>query len=169
MVMDAYETINDMLVNLFYEILELEEKAIITDEFRDISNNDMHIMEAIGLGTDSTMSAVARKLRITAGSLTTSMNSLVNKKYVVRSRCERDRRVVYISLTEKGRKAYFHHKNFHRQMINAGVKNLSEKELPVLAKTLAGLAVFFRNYGQENLGNKSRKIADKITEKIAEK
>ena len=34
--MDAYETINDVLVNLFYEILELEEKAIITDEFRDI-------------------------------------------------------------------------------------------------------------------------------------
>ena len=59
--MDAYETINDVLVNLFYEILELEEKAIITDEFRDISNNDMHIIEAIGLGDNSTMSAVARK------------------------------------------------------------------------------------------------------------
>ncbi len=64
--MDAYETINDVLVNLFYEILDLEEKAIITDEFRDISNNDMHIIEAIGLGNDSTMSAVARKLKITA-------------------------------------------------------------------------------------------------------
>ena len=42
--MDAFKTINDVLVNLFYEILELEEKAIITDEFRDISNNDMHII-----------------------------------------------------------------------------------------------------------------------------
>lgn len=145
--MDAYETINDVLVNLFYEILELEEKAIITEEFRDISNNDMHIIEAIGLGNESTMSAVAKKLRITAGSLTTSINSLVRKQYVERDRSEKDRRIVYISLTEKGRKAYFHHENFHRQMTNAAIASLSEGELPLLAKTLDGLAVFFRNYG----------------------
>ena len=80
--MDAYKTINDTLVHLFNEIWELEEKAIITEEFKDITNNDMHIIEAIGLGEESTMSAVARTLGITAGSLTTSMNSLVNKKYV---------------------------------------------------------------------------------------
>ena len=43
--MDAFEMINDVLVNLFNEILELEEKAVITDEFRDISNNDMHIIK----------------------------------------------------------------------------------------------------------------------------
>lgn len=46
---DVRETINTMLVKTFHEILELEEKAIITDEFSDISNNDMHIIEAIGL------------------------------------------------------------------------------------------------------------------------
>ena len=48
--MNAYETINDILVHLFNEIWELEEKAIITEEYKDISNNDMHIIEAIGLG-----------------------------------------------------------------------------------------------------------------------
>ena len=57
--MDAYKTINDTLVHLFNEIWELEEKAIITEEFKDITNNDMHIIEAIGLGEESTMSAVA--------------------------------------------------------------------------------------------------------------
>lgn len=47
--MNAHETINDILVHLFNEIWELEEEAIITDEYKDISNNDMHIIEAIGL------------------------------------------------------------------------------------------------------------------------
>ena len=79
--MNAYETINDILVHLFNEIWELEEKAIITEEYKDISNNDMHIIEAIGLGKGNNMSAIAKKLNITVGSLTTSMNSLVNKKY----------------------------------------------------------------------------------------
>ena len=39
--MDPKETINDILVNLFNEILKLEEEAVITDEFKDITNNDM--------------------------------------------------------------------------------------------------------------------------------
>lgn len=58
--MNAYETINDILVHLFNEIWELEEKAIITEEYKDISNNDMHIIEAIGLGKGNNMSAIAK-------------------------------------------------------------------------------------------------------------
>ena len=47
--MDAYESINKILVHLFNDIWELEEKAVITEEFKDLTNNDMHIIEAIGL------------------------------------------------------------------------------------------------------------------------
>ena len=108
--MDPRETINDILVNLFNEIWKLEEDAIITDEFKDITNNDMHIIDAIGLSGENTMSVVAKKMGITAGSLTTAVNGLVNKKYVTRHRSEQDRRVVFLDLTEKGRKAYEHHR-----------------------------------------------------------
>ena len=100
--MNPRETINDILVNLFNEIWKLEEDAIITEEFRDITNNDMHIIEAIGLSGENTMSLVAKKIGITAGSLTTAVNALVNKKYVTRQRSERDRRVVFLALTKKG-------------------------------------------------------------------
>ena len=79
---DAYKMINQTLVSLINEILELEEKAIITDEFKDLTNNDMHVIEAVGLGDGNNMSSIARKLNITVGSLTTAMNSLVNKRYV---------------------------------------------------------------------------------------
>ena len=104
--MNPRDTINDVLVNLFNEILKLEEEAIITDEFKDITNNDMHIIEAVGLSGENTMSVVAKKLGITAGSLTTSVNSLVNKKYVTRQRSDEDRRVVFLKLTDKGKRAY---------------------------------------------------------------
>ena len=147
--MDTYKTINDVLVHLFNEIWELEGKAIITEEYQDISNNDMHIIEAIGLGKGKNMSAIAKKLNITLGSLTTSMNSLVKKKYVVRIRSEEDRRVVYIRLTEKGERAYRHHEEFHTQMTQAVVDKLSEEEIPVLLKTLHGLSEFFRNYHEQ--------------------
>ena len=144
--MDPHETINDILVNLFNEILKLEEEAIITDEFKDITNNDMHIIDAIGLSGENTMSVVAKKMGITAGSLTTAVNGLVNKKYVTRHRSEQDRRVVFLDLTEKGRKAYEHHREYHCRMTDAVIQKLDEKEIPILLKTLNGLSEFFRGY-----------------------
>ena len=145
---DAYKLINNTLVNLINEIWELEEKAIITEEFKDLTNNDMHVIEAIGLGDGRNMSSIAKKLKITVGSLTTAMNSLVNKKYVERHRSEADRRVIYVKLTEKGVRAYHHHEDYHRQMTQAILDKLDEKELPVLVKTLDVLTEFFTGYSK---------------------
>ena len=143
---DAYKKINYILVNLINEIWGLEEKAIITEEFKDISNNDMHVIEAIGLGEGNNMSSVAKKLNVTVGTLTTAINNLVKKKYVERYRTEQDRRIVYIKLTEKGEKAYRHHEDYHHKMTMAIKEKLDEEELPVLFKTLDALTEFFKGY-----------------------
>ncbi len=144
--MNAYFTVNDILVNLFHEIWKLEEKALITEEYRDISVNDMHVIEAVGLEGDHNMSKIAKKLDITVGSLTTAMNGLVKKGYVIRERTEEDRRVVTVRLTEKGEQAYRHHARFHEQMAGAALQSLSQEEIPAVTKTLASLAEFFRGY-----------------------
>ena len=149
---EAYKAINDVLVNLINEIWELEEKAIITEEFKDLTNNDMHVIEAIGLGEGRNMSSIAKKLNITVGTLTTAVNSLVNKKYAVRRRSEEDRRVVFVSLTEKGERAYRHHEDYHRQMTRAILEKLEAEELPVLVKTLDALTEFFTGYSQKGAG-----------------
>lgn len=146
---DVYKVINHVLVNLINEIWELEEKAIITEEFKDLTNNDMHVIEAIGLGAGNNMSSIAKKLNITVGSLTTAVNNLVNKNYVERSRSEEDRRVVYVKLTEKGINAYHHHEDYHRQMTQAIIDKLDKEELPVLMKTLDALTEFFTGYSKE--------------------
>ena len=91
--MEGYDTLHDLLVKLFNEIMNIEEKAIITEEFKDISNNDMHIIEAIGLDEPRSMSSVAKDLSVTVGTLTIAINNLVKKAYVKRVRSEKDRRV----------------------------------------------------------------------------
>lgn len=77
--MDNYETFNEVLVRLFRDIMDIEQKAIITPEFRNITNNDMHVIEAIGIGAPKNMSAIARELSVTVGTLTIAMNSLVKR------------------------------------------------------------------------------------------
>ena len=146
--MNADKTLNDILVKLFNDLMEIEEKCLISGEFMNISGNDMHIIEAVGLGGNK-MSDIAAKLNITVGSLTTSMNSLVKKGYVKRERSEKDRRVVFIQLTNKGRMAYHHHAEFHRQMTEAVLAELNEDETEVLVKALDGLRKFFRQYHEQ--------------------
>lgn len=143
--MDNERVINDVLVRLFNEIWQLEKTALITEEFKDLTYNDMHIIEAIGTDVRK-MSDIAAKLRITVGSLTTSMNSLVKKGYTQRERSREDRRVVFIRLTAKGRRAYEHHAEFHRRMTEAVMQTLCEEELQILTKSLVGLVNFFEQY-----------------------
>lgn len=145
--MDVYATVNEVLVNLFHQIWKVEETALITEEYSDITVNDMHIIEAVGIGEGNNMSTIARKLNITVGSLTTSMNNLVLKGYAERERSEEDRRVVNIRLTEKGEQAYRHHEAFHEQMAGTALRNLSQEEIPALANTLQNLLDFFHEYG----------------------
>ena len=144
--MDTYQTLNEVLVNLFRDIMDIEQKAIITDEFKDLTNNDMHVIEAIGTGTPRNMSAIARLLSVTVGTLTIAMNSLVKKGYVIRQRGTADRREVYISLSERGRKAYEHHERFHRAMINSVSDELSQEEMEMLVRTLTKLNKWFRSW-----------------------
>ena len=146
--MDSYDTFNHILVSLFNEIMDIEEKAIITESFQDITNNDMHVIEAIGIGTPKNMSAIAKQLHVTTGTLTISMNSLVKKGYVKRERSERDRRVVYIMLTAKGKLAYRHHAEFHRKMTEALVEGLDPQETKLMVRALTNLKNFFENYAK---------------------
>ena len=145
----AYETLNEVLVSLFRDVNDIEQKAIITSEFEDITNNDMHVINAIGVGTTKNMSSIAKELSVTVGTLTISMNSLVKKGYVTRCRSTQDRRVVHISLSEKGVKAYYHHKHFHEQMIQGVVEVLTEEELQALIKALTKLNSWFRSFGKD--------------------
>lgn len=43
-------------MNFFNHVMDREAVAIITEEFRDITNNDMHIIEAIGVDEPKNMS-----------------------------------------------------------------------------------------------------------------
>ncbi len=143
--------LNEMLVKLFNNIMNAEEKAVITEEYKDITNNDMHIIEAIGIEEPRRMSEIAKRLSVTMGTLTTNMNSLEDKGYIIRERSKTDKRVVLVVLTPKGKKAFCHHRGFHRNMIKAIVKGLDEDEMKVMIKCLLNLNEFFEKYADRQL------------------
>ena len=142
MVHSTKRSINELLVSLFNHVMDMEAKAVITEEYSDITNNDMHIIEAIGVEEPRNMSQIAHRLGVTVGTLTTNMNGLDRKGYIKRERSEKDKRVVYILLTEKGKKAFYHHRDFHKKMIKAIVRDLNEEEMEILYRCLVNLDGF---------------------------
>ena len=142
--MENYETLNKLLVQLFRDVTDMEQKGISTPQFGDITNNDLHVIEAIGIGEPKNMSTIARELSVTVGTLTIAMNSLVKKGYVERTRGREDRRVVYISLSERGRRAYEEHARFHREMLESVIGELTKEEQDTLIRALSRLQGWFQ-------------------------
>ncbi len=146
--MNIHATLNEVLVRLFRNINAIEESVIKQNEYQNITTNDMHVIEAIGMKEPKNMTAVARSLMVTTGTLTIAVNGLVKKGFVERSRSEEDRRVVLVSLTDKGRKAYVSHQRFHEDMVETITDELSEEEQVILEKALSRLNRFFREKQQ---------------------
>lgn len=144
--MEIDETLNTLLVRLFRDIMNIEEKALITGEFADITINDMHVIEAIGTGGAKPSSVVAKKLSVTMGTLTKSIDRLTRNRYVLRERSEEDKRLVLLSLTEKGGRAYAHHQKFHKDMIEAAMVQFDEQEKKILLESLGGLVDYFSKH-----------------------
>lgn len=137
------KVLNVVLVELFNDILEIEEKSLRTGPLSDLSITELHTIDAIGMYEKRTMGEIAQKLDITVGTLTTAINKLIKKGYVERHRIEEDRRVVLVNVTKKGKLAYRLHQKFHSDMINETISGLSEEEEKILISALERLNSYF--------------------------
>ncbi|MDP4152041.1 MAG: MarR family transcriptional regulator [Bacillota bacterium] len=142
--------INELLVEIFNDVLTIEQNSLQSGFFQDLSITEMHTIEAIGMYESRSMTEVASQLKITVGTLTTAINRLVKKGYVERHRIEEDRRVVQIALTKRGKLAYRVHNKFHSDMVRDLITTLSEEEEVLLLSALGKLNVHLKNVYSKN-------------------
>ena len=137
--------INDYLVQIFNEVLLIEENSLRQSEFSDLTIKEMHTIEAIGLEGDLSSSQVAEKLSVTKGTLSVSIQNLVTKGYVERVRLEEDRRVVRLKLSKKGKLLFRLHRKFHLDMVRDTITGLDQEEAEMLIKGLGNLHNFLND------------------------
>lgn len=137
------EIINQLLVDVFNQILSIEE-ATLKERGVKLSMTEVHVLEAIRDTKIPTMGEVARKLRVTLGTLTTSVNILVRKKFVYRYSDDKDRRKVYLKLTDSAIEVLKIHDQFHDEMIEAVFKDLELDKDVILLKSLENIMNYFK-------------------------
>lgn len=146
------QVLNGLLVEIFNDILKIEQTALKEGRFNDLSITEIHTLEAIGLYEGRMMSEVAADLDITMGTLTTAVQRLVKKEYVERKRVEEDRRIVQIQLTRRGKLAYRIHEKFHTDMIKNMIQDLQLQDQQLLIGSLEQLHGFLKE--KYHLGKK---------------
>lgn len=140
---DTRRTLNELLVNLFNNILAIEENNLRKANV-EISMTEVHILEAIVKSESNMMSAVAKYLMVTQGTLTVSVSKLEKKGYVERIKDDEDRRVVRLLITDKAKEVLEVHDEFHAQMINKVVNELDIEEEQELLRSLQRVSAFFK-------------------------
>ena len=140
----AKKVINELLVEVFNHILSIEGSKL-KERGVKISMNEMHVLEAIQKTDEPAMSNIAKRLRVTVGTLTTSINRLVEKGYATRKREEEDKRKVIVSLTKKAEGALKIHEEFHEEMLDALFEDMNLEEDEVLLQSLENLSEYFKN------------------------
>jgi len=142
-VVSAKEVINELLVDVFNHILSIEAE-VLKNRGVKLSMTEVHVLEAIKNTEDPTMGNIANKLRITMGTLTTSINVLVRKNFVNRFRDENDRRKVYIELLESALEVLKIHDEFHEEMVSSLLKDLDLEKDELLLKSLENISNYFK-------------------------
>lgn len=137
------QIINELLVEVFNQILVVEGEDL-KKKGVNLSMTEVHVLEAIENSTSATMGNIAKKLRVTLGTLTTSINVLVRKGHVSRYRNEADRRKVYIELNESAIEVLKIHKKFHDKMIDSLFKDLNLDKDKVLVEALKNISDYFK-------------------------
>lgn len=144
--MDVFHTFAGTLDTLLNEILIMEQKVIISDKFHDITNNDIHVIDTIGIEQPKNMSTVAKQMSVTVGTLTIAINNLVKKGYVLRVRSTEDRRVVLLSLSARGVEVYKANRRFRKEMIHAAIEGFDTDRCRTLEQALTNLQRFFKEH-----------------------
>lgn len=136
--------LNELLVSVYDDIEDIETKSLQSGAFKDLSITEIHTIEAIGMTGQKSMSEIAAQLDITTGTLTTAIDKLIKKGYVIRNRSDVDRRIVYIALTKRGKLAYRIHESFHYKMVRSVITDLTEEEVQALIKGLNSLNTYLK-------------------------
>lgn len=139
---DARKVINELLVDIFNQILIIEERYHRLHGVK-LSMTEVHTLEGIEKSKSKMMRDVAAALGITQGTLTTTINRLTHKGYVLREQDQKDRRIYRLHLTDKGKAVMAIHSQFHEDMVDRLLLHMDDND--ELVDSIENINKFFKD------------------------
>jgi DNA-binding MarR family transcriptional regulator len=140
---DIRRLLNQVLKDLFYKILRLQEKSVSQTSQNAISRTEMHILEVVQEDEDVTLTHIANTLGITKATASVSVNRLARKGFLEKVPFEPDSRKRILKLTAAGDICCRKHQQFHEMMIESLLREFKVEEYPYVLQSLSALLGFF--------------------------
>ena len=154
--MDPFlQALNEMLTTTYRSICKVEEIMLRKLSDDALSLHEMHMLESIGKQREgATITDLALDLGIKPPSATAMVKRLERKGFITKNRCSEDGRRVLIQLTNAGHRAEVAHRVFHRKMVRAITKDLSQAEREAIASGLKKMNAFLEEGVNECIDGK---------------
>ncbi|MHB9024678.1 MAG: MarR family winged helix-turn-helix transcriptional regulator [Armatimonadota bacterium] len=134
--MDLHTALTGELLQFYNNFASWEQSVIRAS---DLTVAEAHAIEVLGRDGQMNMKHLARKLGVTTGTVTVTVDRLERKGYGQREAMQGDRRVHLIRLTEKGQLAYQEHHQYHQALTAQMLAVLTEEEATQLFAMLRKL------------------------------
>ena len=127
------ERLSHQLIELYEKISSWEHSVV---KGTGLSPAQMHAIEIIGHEKSPRMKELAEKMGVTTGSLTVMVDRLEQKGFLERRPHESDRRSFLVVLTDKGRKHFKKHHQYHLKLTQDAMATLNPDEQQQFAGAL---------------------------------
>lgn len=130
--------INDQLTELFYNIIEMEDRIAANDQYTDLSSADLRFLSAVGVGNNrKTIGQVGEDIRIARQTAQHASASLTKRGYITKMTNPNDGRSQWLILTDKGMEVVNYYRNRIRNNVKDMTGNFSEQEMDGMIRLLA--------------------------------
>lgn len=137
--------LNQALKDMFNSVLRLQERSVSKLANGSVSRTEMHALEIVQDLPEATLTQIADVLGITKATASVSINRLVEKGFLEKSRSESDGRKSILRLTESGEALGKKHKQFHDMLVGSVIREFHVAEYPEVLKSMQALVNFFNH------------------------
>ena len=141
----------------------MEERLLDKKAVPDLTLGEIHVLEVVDKESTMPMTKIANELKITVGSLTTCVNRLVKKEYLLRERDQEDHRIMKISTTLKAKKVLKLHDRFHEDILYGILDGVTIRDA---TKVMTQVARTLENYYNPKEKNYEKPIDKKKKKNI---
>jgi DNA-binding MarR family transcriptional regulator len=136
------------LIREIFSTLEQTKRAMFAQFYQhtdkeELTPSHIHLLFLVERSQPIQLKELACRMYITPGAVTQTIENLCREDYLTRSQDERDRRTIYVSLTDKGKEKVSALKKYQQDHFTQIVSTINDDELAIYLqvqqKMLAGL------------------------------
>ncbi|MCH6264070.1 MULTISPECIES: MarR family winged helix-turn-helix transcriptional regulator [Neobacillus] len=148
-------TIQDLIdryVNISFQVHKKAEALIKNQLGNELTNDQHYILRYIHQTGECTSTELAEVFQVNKSAITAIITRMTDRGLIQRTRDEKDRRVVYLTLTKEGIELFQSAQEKVHQLVESIITQFDETEITTFINTYEKLAQILDNKKQEELG-----------------